>query len=53
MLVNVLIQFVAGFTLLLVVGSVLFEYTERPFMKKEWYRSLWPAAARAQNKALP
>jgi len=47
--INVLVQFVAGFILLLVVGSVLFKYTERPFMKKEWYRILWPAAAGADK----
>lgn len=46
---NVFVQFVSGFILVVLVGSVLFKYTERPFMKKEWYRMLWPSAATAHN----
>jgi peptidoglycan/LPS O-acetylase OafA/YrhL len=43
--VNVAIQFLAGVILVVLVGAVLFTFTERPFMKKEWYRKLWRQAA--------
>ena len=43
--VNVAFQFLAAAILLLLVGAVFFAFTERPFMKKEWYRQLWRQAA--------
>jgi peptidoglycan/LPS O-acetylase OafA/YrhL len=39
--VNVAVQFLAGGVLLLIIGAALFVFTERPFMKKEWYLHLW------------
>ncbi len=36
--VNVFLQFAIGGLLVVAVGAVLFAFTERPFMRKEWYR---------------
>jgi len=36
---NVAVQFLAGGLLLLILGVILFASTERPFMKKDWYRN--------------
>jgi peptidoglycan/LPS O-acetylase OafA/YrhL len=38
LLLNVAIQFAIGTLLVVGVGCVLFALTERPFMRKEWYR---------------